>query len=67
MSSIQKQYLTTQQAVQKYPFLTQNMLKNLLFKDVDGFRTKVVRNLGRRILIDETALLSFLDNNKREL
>ena len=36
------------------------MLKNLLFKDIRGFREKVVRKLGRRVLLDEEALLLFL-------
>lgn len=58
------QYLTKRQAVEKYKFLTTNMLKNLLFKDVNGFRTKVVRKLGRRVLIDEQALLEFLSSSK---
>jgi hypothetical protein len=53
-------YLTKPQAVEKYPFLTANMLKNLLFKNLNGFRDKVVKKLGRRILLDEEALLNFI-------
>ena len=66
MEVIPKSYLTKQQAVEKYPFLTENMLKNLLFKNVGGFRNKVVRRLGRRIILDEEALLLFISNSKTE-
>lgn len=61
-----KSYLTKRQAIEKYPFLTPNMLKNLLFKDIQGFRSKVVRKLGRRILLDEEALLLYISNSKEE-
>lgn len=64
MSQLSVNYLTKQQAIQKYPFLSENMLKNLLFKDVGGFRGKVVRKLGRRVLIDEQALLTFIADSK---
>jgi hypothetical protein len=57
-------YLTKNQAIEKYTFLTSNMLKNILFKDIGGFRNKVVVKLGRRILLDEQALLKFLVENK---
>lgn len=59
-----KSYLTKKQALKKYPFLTENMLKNLLFKDVGGFRSKVVRKLGRRIILDEEEFLLFIANSK---
>ena len=64
MDLISKSYLTKKQASEKYAFLTANMLKNLLFKDIGGFRKKVVRKLGRRILLDEEALFEFLANSK---
>ena len=64
MKDLPQQYLTTRQACEKYPFLSKNMLKNLLFKDIDGFRSKVVRKLGRRIILDEEAFLLFISNCK---
>jgi hypothetical protein len=64
MEVIPKKYLTKKQTVEKYPFLTENMLKNLLFKDVGGFRSKIVRKLGRKIILDEDALLLFISNCK---
>jgi len=64
MNELPQKYLTKKQACQKYPFLTENVLKNLLFKDIGGFRSKVVRKLGRRLLLDEEALLRFLSESK---
>lgn len=64
MNTFPSQYLTRKQALEKYLFLTPNMLKNLLFKDIGGFRGKVVRKLGRRLLLDEEAMLSFFANSK---
>ncbi len=64
MGPLPSQYLTKKQACQKYPFLSENMLKNLLFKDIGGFRNKVVRKWGRRILLDEDALLLYIASNK---
>lgn len=64
MTELPQKYLTKRQACEKYPFLTENMLKNLLFKNVGGFREKIVRKLGRRIILDEDALLLYLTNSK---
>ena len=64
MNELPQKYLTKKQTLQKYPFLSENMLKNLLFKDIGGFRSKVVRKLGRRIILDEEALLRFLSESK---
>ena len=63
MNELTKQYLTKKQTLHKYQFLTENMLKNLLFKNIGGFRNSVVRKLGRRILLDEEALLLFISNS----
>ena len=64
MDKLPTNYLTKEQAIQKYAFLTGNMLKNLLFKNRDGFKTRVARKLGRRVLLDEQALLSFIAESK---
>jgi len=64
MDELPQKYLTKRQACQKYSFLTENMLKNLLFKNIGGFRTQVARKIGRRIILDEEALLLFLSNSK---
>jgi len=64
MSQLPARYLRKKQASQKYPFLTENMLKNLLFKDINGFRSKVVKKIGRCLILDEDALLRFLADSK---
>jgi hypothetical protein len=64
MNELPQKYLTKKQACQKYSFLTENMLKNLLFKDMGGFRSKVARKIGRRIILDEDALLLYLSNSR---
>ena len=60
MESISQTYLTRRQLLEKFGFLTENMLKNILSKDMDGFRGKVVRKLGRRLLFSQEAFLIFL-------
>jgi hypothetical protein len=37
-----------------------NMLKNILFKNIDGFKDKVTVKLGKRVLIDEIEFLKFM-------
>lgn len=64
MTELPQRYLTKKQACEKYSFLTENVLKNLLFKNIGSFRSKVVRKLGRRIILDEDALLLFLSESK---
>lgn len=59
-----KSYLTKEQLVKKYQFLTLNMMKNILFKNIDGFREKVTTRIGRRILFDEELFLKYLSENK---
>lgn len=64
MDVLPSRYLTKKQALQKYDFISENMLKNLLFKDIGGFRSKVVHKIGRRIILDEEALLKYIHNSK---
>lgn len=64
---MKKSFLTPKEAAAKYSFLTKNRLKNLLAKNVMGFREKVIRKLGRLNLIDEDALLFFISQNQEEV
>jgi len=57
-------YLSKKETSSKYPFLSENTLKNLLFKNIDGFRDKVAHKLGRKVILDEEALLSYLKDSK---
>ena len=67
METISRSYLTKAQAIEKYPFLTKNMLKNLLFKDIRGFRNQVATKIGRRVILDEGALLRFVAEGKEAI
>jgi hypothetical protein len=64
MEQNSKTYLTTKQLIEKYPFLTRNRLKNLLFRNSGGLREKAVRRLGRNLLIHEEALLQLISDSK---
>jgi len=64
MTELSNNYLTKKQACEKYSFLTENMLKNLIFTNPGGFRDEVVRKLGRRVFLDEQAFLRFIANSK---
>jgi hypothetical protein len=66
MSELPNQYLRLKQAIEKYPFLTRNILKNLIFKNVQGFRSRCICKIGRRLLIDEVAFLQFIADGKEK-
>lgn len=57
-------YMKADELCGKYSFLSKNTLKNLLSRNTNGFREKVVRKLGRLNLYDEKALLKFLEESK---
>lgn len=56
-------YLTVRQFSEKHSFLSQSGLRWLLFKD-DKFRSHCVRRLGRKILLDESAVMQFIEGQK---
>ena len=57
-------YLTTNEACEKYSFLNKNRLKNLMYTNPNQFREKVIRRLGGRLFVSEDALLKYLDESK---
>ncbi len=63
-SQLNGKYLKTEDLCSKYKFLNRNTLKNLLSRNTNGFREKVVRKLGRLNLYDEQALLRFISESK---
>lgn len=52
------------QLLEKHKYLTENMIKNWLFKDVNGFRNKVVRRVGRTLFFSEPDLMTFIHENR---
>jgi len=63
-TELSTKFLSKKEASSKYSFLTENALKNLLFKNTRGFRDKVAKKLGRKIILDEEALIRFLNESK---
>ncbi|NGX26158.1 MAG: hypothetical protein K940chlam6_00070 [Chlamydiae bacterium] len=63
-TELSTKFLSKKEACSKYSFLTENTLKNLLFKNTGGFREKVAKKLGRKIILDEEALIRFLNESK---
>jgi len=54
-----KKIFTIKQLVEKHPFLTENSIRWMLFKDEPGLEECLIRN-SRRILIIEDAFRDFL-------
>ena len=65
MSKFPERYLTLEQAFEKYKFINENRMKNLLAKNKNNFRDKCIRKMGRLLLLDEDAFLSYIANNKK--
>lgn len=58
-------FLTKEEVCKKYPYFTLNSLKNILYKNYDGFKEKCVRRVGKRkILFNEKELINYIENNK---
>lgn len=63
---LKNSYLTKKQLVEKYKFLSENMVKNFLHKNIDNVREKCVHRLGRRVLFNEAAFLNFLNELQKQ-
>ncbi len=59
---MEKKYITVENLVKKHSFLTKNMIKNLIHKNLDNIREKCLKKFGRRILVDEDAFFKFIDD-----
>ena len=55
--------LTIRQFAQKHPFLTENSIRWMLFKDDPGLEDCLVR-VSRRVYINEEKFFDFLTNHK---
>jgi hypothetical protein len=56
--------LTIRQFAQKHPFMTENSIRWLLFKDESGLEECLYR-ISKRIYIDEKKFFNFLKNYKK--
>lgn len=59
------QLLTVNQFVEKHQFATFGGLRHLIFyADTNGF-SKVIKRIGRRILLDESAFFEWIEENNK--
>lgn len=57
-------YLTRKQLLSKFPYISESMLKNILVKNIGGFREKVVRRIGRRLLFNQEEFLKYIEESR---
>jgi len=57
-------WMTKRQLIDKYKFLTENMLKNILFKNINNFREACTKKIGKKIVINEFQFLEFIKHQK---
>lgn len=60
-----KAFLTVKQWLEKYHAIPEGGIRHLIFTNRDGFNTKVVKKIGRKILLDEEAFLRFIDEHAK--
>jgi hypothetical protein len=61
----QKSFLTVKQWLNKYPAIPEGGIRHLIFTNKDNFNSRVVKKLGRKILLDEQAFLSYIDEHSK--
>ncbi len=60
-----KSFLTLKQWLEKYPAIPEGGIRHLIFTNKDNFNERVVKKLGRKILLDEHAFLSYIDEHTK--
>lgn len=53
-------YLTVAQFCEAHPWPTKGAIKHFIFENRDGFDAKCVKRVGRRVLLDETAVFEWI-------
>jgi hypothetical protein len=61
-----KSFLTLRQWLEKYRAIPEGGVRHLIFTNKDNFNGRVVKKLGRKILLDEQAFLSYIDEHSKE-
>lgn len=61
----QKSFLTLKQWMEKYKAIPEGGIRHLIFTNKDNFNGRVVKKLGRKILLDEHAFLSYIDDHSK--
>lgn len=57
-------YLTVKQVALKYPAFSESSLRYYIFHEKQNGLSNSIRRLGRKILINETSFLNWLDSQK---
>ena len=60
-----KNFLTLRQWLEKYKAIPEGGVRHLIFTNKDNFNSRVVKKLGRKILLDEQAFLSYIDEHSK--
>ena len=60
-----KSFLTLKQWLEKYKAIPEGGIRHLIFTNKDNFNSRVVKKLGRKILLDEQAFLSYIDEHSK--
>lgn len=58
-----KSFLTIKQWLEKYEMIPEGGLRHLIFQNIDDFNIKVVKKVGRKILLDEEAFMKYIDDH----
>jgi hypothetical protein len=61
----QKSFLTMKQWLEKYQSIPKGGIRHLIFTNKDNFNSRVVKKLGRKILLDEEAFLDFINEHSK--
>ena len=60
-----KSFLTLKQWLEKYSAIPEGGIRHLIFTNRDNFNERVVKKLGRKILLDEHAFLTYIDEHTK--
>ena len=61
-----RRFMTIAMLVEAEPALSRRWLKHLRFTDPDQFRARCLVKVGRKVLFDYEALLTWLDEHRAE-
>ena len=61
----QKSFLSMNQWLEKYQSIPKGGIRHLIFTNRDNFNGKVVKKIGRKILLDEEAFLDFINEHSK--
>jgi len=60
-----RSFLTMNQWLEKYKAIPKGGIRHLIFVNKDNFNSRVVKKIGRKILLDEEAFLEFINEHPK--